>query len=222
MTNNPLTTLPGAPPKFDLVGPTVDDDIHRIIMRYGAEAVKEAVKRQTKPKRGRKPEKDLPELAEVFEADARDWLNGGDPFASRSIYSIAKGFADRNPGHSHPATMKRIERKLVKRRVLITLATAEGRSRDGYPYATHIRALEALCNADSHPVWSSIRDRAKSSVADYEAKVGEAPPPHLSMKEVEEVARNAFLKLSDFAGPKPPRGILEILAPFPPKFGQQD
>lgn len=123
MTINALAGLSPDGPKFDLVGPTVDDDIRRIIARYGTEAVKQAVKRVTKPKRGRKPEKDWPELREVIESDARDWLAGGDPFSSRSNYSIAKDFADKNPGHSHPATMKRIERKLVQKRVWMTLVT---------------------------------------------------------------------------------------------------
>ena len=148
MAVNALTGLLANGPKFDLVGPTVDDDIRRIVTRYGAEAVKEAVKRETKAKRGRKPERDWPELREVIEADARDWLAGGDPFSSRSNYSIAKDFADRSPGHSHPATMKRIERKLVKSRVWMTLVVAKNISREGYPYAEHIRALDALSDAN--------------------------------------------------------------------------
>ena len=53
MAINALAGLSPDGPKFDLVGPTVDDDIRRIIARYGTEAVKQAVKRVTKPKRGR-------------------------------------------------------------------------------------------------------------------------------------------------------------------------
>lgn len=222
MTINALAGLSPDGPKFDLVGPTIDDDIRRIIARYGTEAVKQAVKRVTKPKRGRKPEKDWPELREVIESDARDWLAGGDPFSSRSNYSIAKDFADKNPGHSHPATMKRIERKLVQKRVWMTLVTAENFSREGYPYAVHIRALEALSEADSHPVWASIRDRAKSDVADYEAKKGEAPPAHMSMKEVEEAARNALLTLNALSQPKKSGGLFGLLSNHTSTSNAQD
>lgn len=222
MTINALTGLSPDGPKFDLVGPTVDDDIRRIIARYGTEAVKQAVKRVTKPKRGRKPEKDWPELREVVESDARDWLAGGDPFSSRSNYSIAKDFADKNPGHSHPATMKRIERKLVQKRVWMTLVTAENFSREGYPYAVHIRALEALTEADSHPVWTSIRDRAKSNVADYEAKKGEAPPAHMSMKEVEDATRNALLTLTALSQPKKSGGLFGLLSNHTSTSNTQD
>lgn len=222
MTINALIGLSPDGPKFDLVGPTVDDDIRRIIARYGTEAVKQAVKRVTKPKRGRKPEKDWPELREVIESDAREWLAGGDPFSSRSNYSIAKDFADKNPGHSHPATMKRIERKLVQKRVWMTLVTAENFSREGYPYAVHIRALEALSEAGSHPVWASIRDRAKSDVADYEAKKGEVPPAHMSMKEVEDAARNALLTLNALSQPKKSGGLFGLLANHTSTSNAQD
>lgn len=201
-------------PRMDLVGPTVDDDIRRAITRYGAEAVKDAVKRQTKPKRGRKPERDWPELRDVIQADAREWLEGGDPLATRSNYSIAKDFADKNPGQSHPATMKRIERKLVRQRAWMTLANAEILSRDGYPYTAHIRALEALSELDTHHVWAWLRDRAKSTVADYEAKHGAPPASAMSMKQVEDATRNALLTLGQLASPKSPGGLSGLFSSY--------
>jgi hypothetical protein len=189
---NALGALSAFGPKLELVGPTVDDDIRRAITRYGKDAVKEAVKRQTTSKRGRKPEKDWPELREQIDADARDWLQGGDPFATRSNYSMAKDFADRNPGHSYPATMQRIERKLAKSRAWVTFATAMNLSRDDYPHAAHIRALEALSQTDVHPVWADLLENAKSELADYEARNGEPPPAHLSMKDIKDASLNAL------------------------------
>jgi hypothetical protein len=199
-------------PKLELVGPTVDDDIRRAITRYGKDAVKEAVKRQTTSKRGRKPEKDWPELREAIEADARDWLEGGDPFATRSNYSMAKDFADRNPGHSYPATMQRIERKLAKNRAWMTFATAMNLSRDDYPHAAHIRALEALAGA--HPIWTDLLENAKSEIADYEARNGEPPPAHLSMKDIKDAAINA---LNSPFKPNALGGLLGLLPSFAPK-----
>lgn len=207
-------------PRMDLVGPTVDDDIRRAIIRYGADAVKEAVKSQTKPRRGRKPEKDWPELNEILKADAIDWLSGGDPFSTRSNYSIAKKFADNNPGHSHPATMKRIERKLVQKRVWMTLSFAERFSRDGYPHAVYIRAVEALTAVE--PAWTFFRDRAKSNIADYEAKKGVPPPAELSINEIEEAARNALTPLSAFNPPKKSLGLFGLAARYAPKTDDQD
>lgn len=187
-----LTGLSAQEPQFDLVGPTVDDDVRRLISRYGAEAVKDAIKLRTRPKRGRKPVKDWPELREVIQADARELLDGGNPFASRKNYSIAKAFADKHPGHSHPATMKRIERKLAKRYWMV-LATAENLGREGYPYAAYIRVVDALAIESPHPVWTEILDRARSDLADYQAKMGTPAPDNLSIKEVETVARNSLL-----------------------------
>src|SRR3546814_15104128 len=54
-----------AMPKMDLIGPTVDDDTRRAIARYGADAVKVAVKNATKAKRGRKKEPDRSEERRV-------------------------------------------------------------------------------------------------------------------------------------------------------------
>lgn len=205
--------------KFDLVGPTVDHDIRRAITRYGADAVKEAVKRATKPKRGRKPEDDWLQLREIIEADARNWLAGGDPFSTRSNYSIAKEVADKNPGHSHPATMKRIEGKLRKNRKSRTLAIAHQLSWEGYPYSAHVRACEALIKLDTHPVWVSIVETVKSQLADYEAKFGEPPPSDMSMKEVEDAGRNALLTL---ISPRKPGGLAGMFSSSTPNTGSQE
>jgi hypothetical protein len=200
--NAEIATPLADPPKWDLVGPTVDDDIGRAIRRYGAEAVKLAIKKQTKAKKGRKPEKDWPELRDIIEADARDWLNGKDPLQTRSNYSIAQDFARRNPGHSAVSTHQRIERKLKKKphdRRWFMLLTAESLSRDGVPYSQHMRALEALAaltpENGGHRVWQISLENAKNDIADYQKKTGEYPAEHLSIKEVENTARNALLGL---------------------------
>jgi len=213
---NSLGALSAYGPRLELVGPTVDDDIRRAITRYGKAAVKEAIKRQTASKRGRRPEKDWPELRELIEADARDWLQGGDPFATRSNYSIAKDFADRNPGHSYPATMQRIERKLAKSRVSITLVTAMNLSREDYPHAAYIRALEALSRTEAHQIWTDLLENAKSELTDYELRNGESPPAHLSMKDIKEAAINA---LNSPMKPSTLGGLLGLLPSLAPNSG---
>ena len=186
-------------PQMDLVGPTVDDDIRRAIQRYGAEAVKAAVKSATRAKRGRPLERDWPELRDIIHADALEWLAGGDPFAARSNYAIAKDFAERNPGHSVVSTHKRIERKLSRGpydRRWFTLVTAENLSRDGFPYSAHLRALEAVASLPDTKiadVWQSMLDRARSTVADFEAREGKPPDPSMSYKQIEEAVQKGSL-----------------------------
>ncbi|WP_374543553.1 hypothetical protein [Sphingorhabdus sp.] len=186
--------------QLDIVGPTVNDDIRRIINRYGVDAVKLAVKEQTKSKKGRKPEKDWPELRDVIEADARDWLIGNDPFKNRSNYAIAKDFALKRPGQSAISTHQRIERKLKKKphdRYWYTLVTAQRISWDSFPFAQHLRALKALAELPAsnggHHSWQLAVENAERDISDYEKKTGEYPAAHLSMKAVEDVARNALL-----------------------------
>ena len=175
-------------PQMDLVGPTADHDIRRAIARYGAEAVKDAVKRQTVGKPGRKPEKDWPGLKPAIEADARDLLAGSDPAARQSNYAIAKEFADKQPGHSHPATMKRIERKLTAQRRSMALYAAEALALKEYPVATYLRVLEALTEHNGHPVWNRIANNSRMQVADYESKFG-ALPTNMTMEQLEEANR---------------------------------
>lgn len=196
MTQNALSTGL-ALPKLDLVGPTVDDDVHRAIQRYGAEEVKRAVKAATKKKLGRKKEPDWSELRHVIEADARDWLTGKDPFSERSNYAIAKEFAERNPGQSAVSTHKRIERKLSRgphNRVWWTLVFAENQSRDCYSYLQHIRALRAL--ADLPDAWSRemfgfMLERALRTLSDYEDREGAVPLDTMTFAEVENAVKAA-------------------------------
>ncbi|NVE94921.1 hypothetical protein [Altererythrobacter lutimaris] len=198
-------------PKLDLVGPSVHDDIQRAIWRYGADAVKDAVKEATKAKRGRKREPDWPELREVIEADARDWLAGNDPFSARSNYAIAKEFSERNPGHSVVSTHKRIERKLSRGpydRRWFTLVSAENQSRDSGPYEAHIRALEALSELpeSARPdVWQFSLDRARSTIADYESREGKLPPREMTFKEIEATVQQG--SLNALATESQPRGL---------------
>ncbi len=200
-----------AMPKMDLVGPTVDDDIRRAIGRYGADAVKAAVKEATKAKRGRKREPDWPELRPIIEADARDWLAGRDPFAARSNYAIAKQFSERSPGHSIVSTYKRIERKLSRGphdRRWFTLVTAENLSQKVGSYLAHLRALKALSELpeSAHPdIWRFRLDRARATVADYEAREGKAPLAEMTIHEIEEAVQIAGL--AAFNAPSQPRGL---------------
>lgn len=197
-----------APPKWDLVGPTVDDDIRRAVQRYGAEEVKRAIKEATKKKRGRKREPDWSELRHIIEADARDWLEGKDPFAERSNYAIAKEFSERNKGQSAISTYKRIERKLSRgahNRVWFTLVSAENQSRDKYSYLQHIRALVALVDlpGEADGIFSIWLQTAMKTLLDYEAREGSAPPESMTFAEVEAAVKSASQNaLAAFAKPR--------------------
>ena len=197
-TDKPLDTqvnaLAGILPQAELglVGPTVEDDISRAIARYGANAVKAAVKDATKRKVGRKPDMDWKKVRHIIETDAKLWLEGGDPFADRKNYSIAKYYADNYAGHSHPATMKMVQRALKKNRMWITLANAERHPRDGYPFTANLRAAEAL--RDCWPGGegrSYFLDRALGLIAKFELAHGHPPPDEMSINEVEVKSKEA-------------------------------
>lgn len=215
MTQNAIA-LGLALPKLDMVGPTVDDDIRRAIQRYGKEEVTRAVKAATRKKIGRKKEPDWSELRDIIESDARDWLAGKDPFSERSNYSIAKEFAERNPGQSVISTHKRIERKLSRgphNRVWWTLVSAENQSRDRYPYLHHIRALRALADLPddwSRDIFGFSLQKALQILSDYEAREGSAPPDAMTFAEVEAAVKAAASQnaLAQF-GPR--RGLFQGL-----------
>jgi hypothetical protein len=195
MTQNALAVELNNLPQMDLVGPTVNDDIRRAIWRYGAEAVKAAVKEETKAKRGRKREPDWLELRDIIEADAQIWLAGDDPFAARSNYSIAKAFAERKPGQSPISTHQRIERKLGRRphdRRWFTLVSAHEQSRAAGPYGAHLRALEALSQLPDRwdqEVWPFKLERAHATILDFEAREGHPPPDEMTFEAIEAAVK---------------------------------
>jgi hypothetical protein len=174
---------------FDIVGPTVDDDIRRAIGRHGAQAVKDAIRRRTKKGRGRKSVPDWPEISEILKEDARIWLEGGDPFMARTEYSIAKEYAERCPGHSQVSTHRRMMKKLAAHRIYFTLVQATYLSDDQYPHAAHLRALTELGQIGGHRgIWETRLALAESYIADYACKFG-TPPQNLTMKEIEQGSR---------------------------------
>lgn len=193
--SNSLSKLLAAPSGSELVGPTLEDDIRRVINRYGAAAVREAVAKLTKPRRGRPKISDMRELQPVMQKDAREWLEGGDPFSTRTNYAIAKEYADSRPGHSAVSTCQRIERKLGKKpfdRRWYMLVTAMEITRAEYPYALHIRALEELAAVEnSHPVWRDMLSSALLDIADFGSKLGKPPRNEMTMAEVQSGARNS-------------------------------
>lgn len=173
-----------------LFGPTVDDDVRRLIQRYGAEKVKEATRRLTAQKRGRKKLPDMSELQPFIEQDARIWLEGGDPFAERSNYAIAKELADAKPGHDHASTMQRLERKLGRGRYTrrwYMLVTAMQSSQADYPYERHLAAIRALMELDPDGPWNLGLEMAEGKVTDYRRLIGE-PDPSMTMEQITEKA----------------------------------
>ena len=151
--------------KLDLIGPDVDADIRRTINRYGEEAVKKAVKRQTTAKRGRPADPDWLWLQPTIELDARECLNGQVPEKNRSSYGIANDFADKGKGQSRHADYTRVYEKLLKKRRLMYLSFAVEMSRKDYPHQTHLKALAELEQA--LPNSRSLGDISRTVVREY-------------------------------------------------------
>ena len=88
MANSYIPGLISAAAKWDLVGPTIDDDIRRLIGRYGGLAVKEATARMTKAKRGAKMLPDWKELKPWIDEDAKAWLEGRDYLTPEDLQAV--------------------------------------------------------------------------------------------------------------------------------------
>lgn len=176
-------------PHIDLVGPTVDDDIRRAINRYGIEAVRVAIAKHSKKRPGRQPvAEDLPELRCVFEEDARAFLDGGDPLRNRTDYSIAKEFADKHPGQSHPATMRRITRKLKQKRKIFTYIIAMEISEVEYSYIEYIRSVKFLIECSGK--FEGLMNGVKALLGDYLVKFDALPLDQMTYSEIERAVKS--------------------------------
>lgn len=174
--------------EWDLVGPSVDDDVRRLLSRYGADELKQAIKRQTKKTPGRKHVNDQLALQPFLDESAAMWLAGNDLSFSRTNYAIAKEYSRKIRGNSLESTNRRLLRKLKSDCSLWVLQRAFRLSREGYPYQAHIRTLEKLSEISANPIWRVFLQDSKTSVADYEAKMGHAPPADMDMCELEAVS----------------------------------
>ena len=163
-------------------------ELERLARWHGAATVKAAAAKLSAGKRGRKEEMDFRHLGHVFAQDARDWLDGLDPFKIRTNYSIAKEFTKRHPGHSPAATHRRIMDKLAKRRRWYCALTAMEQAKDERPIGDLLRAMEAMLEVS--PSWANIIDFDLRRIAEnrtrYRERTGQDVPQHFSFKQLEE------------------------------------
>lgn len=163
----------------------LDRQLQSLIYRYGAIAVRDTTKRLGKQKRGRKPEPDLALIGPIAKADARDWLDGRQPFALRSNYAIATELTAENPGHNAASTHRRIMGKLAKRREWMVAYYAWQISEKERPYADYFRAVEFL--AEKQPSFAQTvfaeADTYRGKLERYREIIGE-PPADMTIKEI--------------------------------------
>ncbi|WP_159043480.1 hypothetical protein [Sphingomonas sp. STIS6.2] len=176
-------------------GRTLDDELRSLVARYGADAVREAAKKATVKKRGRRPEKDWPLLRPWLDQDVEDWLAERDPFAARSNYFIAKEYSAEYPGHNPIATAERIERKLREKRRWMLFAVAENRTRKGWPLSVNLRACEGMIEEGKPNDWSFMLNHLRGVLARYEERFGK-PDASLSLDEMDEALRQPLPALS--------------------------
>jgi len=185
----------------------LDSEIRRLINIYGKVAVRDATKRLTAMKQGRKPEKDWQELQEWIERDAHDWLDGRDPFSLRSNYHLAQAISKAKPGHSQIATHRRLLRKLSHRRTLYMLMSAWDIAEESRPFADYFRVCETL--AETGAVFAqtitNLADSYRGQIERYRARFGE-PDPAMTVKEIQKALLEP-LKLAEFAKP----GLLGLM-----------
>jgi hypothetical protein len=170
----------------------VEGEVRHLIRRYGFQKTKDALDRQTHRKPGTKLKEDWKILEPLLKADARSWLEGGDPFNERSDYSIAKWFAEKHPDQNveFDSTLRRIKRRLSKDRRYHALVEAFWLS-EAYSYEIQLRVLSELCSlARSGAGWRNALKTAEETLSDYRTKFG-APPANMTMRELEVAAAEA-------------------------------
>lgn len=187
----------------------LEDELQSLISRHGAKAVRDAVLQLTKGKKGRKPEPDWKELQPYLQQDAIDWLNGVDPFSSRTNYSIACEFSEARPGHNRASTQRRIMRKLATRRKVTCLLRAWSISEDERPYADYFRVCEEVASIDE---WWGERifrwsDMQRGALQRFREKHGE-PDPSMTIKQIEEIANRPVGLLASLASVSTLGGML--------------
>ena len=170
----------------------VENDVRHLIRRYGVQATKDALNRQTNHKPGTKLKEDWQILDAFLKADARRWLEGRDPFNERSDYSIAKWFAENHPGKNveFDSTLRRIKRRLSKDRRYYALVEAFWLS-ETYSHQMQLKVLRELCRVPrSGATWRNALKKAEDTLSDYRTFFG-APHANMKMRELEVAAAEA-------------------------------
>jgi hypothetical protein len=176
----------------------LDRTIRRLIAVFGADAVKAEIAKLTKPRRGAPPKKDGLLLRPFLEPDAKDWLEGRNPFELRTNNANAKAADGANPAsHTQPLTQwRRLMRWQGRWRMQQMLWGALDLAWDQYPYAAHFRVLEALAEEgarreakgelpkEAHGVWQLTLQLDRKSLARYRELYGE-PPSAMTWREIE-------------------------------------
>lgn len=167
-------------------------ELHRLISRYGAKAVRDEAKRIGKGKAGRPDERDYWLLKDVLEMDARDWLEGRDPLAIRSNNAVASQIAGQNPGQSRDSTHRRIMRKLSEHRCAWMKVKAMWISEEERPFADFFkvaREIEAL--PDYAQSTAQLTHLHCQALERYRARYGE-PQPTMTIRQIAEEARRPW------------------------------
>ena len=179
-------------PTRSVIDGDAEDGIKTAIQQHGRKVVEEELSRLMRVRSGPKGIDDWPELRVLLEQDVEEWLKGNDPFDTRKDYAIAKEFADSAPGHSHPSTMKRIQRKLKAKnaRRYYVFCRAFLEARETHPNARYFDALRELALIQPNGPWPSFIKAGRECLEDYSAKVGEAPTD-LPISDIERAVAKA-------------------------------
>lgn len=193
-------------------GLSLEDAVLLLVGRFGADAVKEAVKQLTKGKPGPKTLPDWERLLGTFRAEAQTLLSGDAGLQSRN--AMARDFAETQPGNSKTSTQTRLRRKIKHRDWwvhVLALLEAEG----AYPHHRYIAILEKLIELkDSGPkgtkeageMWETKLKRAQQLLLEYEQATGHCPDPELTFKAVEDAVLSSLI-----TGARPTLGPLSAV-----------
>lgn len=195
--------LMGAQPSQSL-----DEELEQLCRIYGFQAVQNALKKQNKVKRGRKPEEDGPLLAAVAKADAAAWMEGRNPFEERNNWQIANAYAKEAPGHNFDSTLRRILRKLSERRGVGLCANLYALQLDmTVEQRQRLTELAQEVAPAMQEIWQRLFSETQMYLERYRAKFGE---PQLAAIFRDLVKHVMAAEMSEAPEQPQPRGLLDV------------
>ncbi|MEO9461886.1 MAG: hypothetical protein ABJ242_04035 [Marinomonas sp.] len=178
---------------------SAEDYILEAIKLFGKEAVKDATKKYTKPKLGRRPTSDWRPLEPFLTPDIADWIAGKDPIQERSNHQIAVKFAEAHPEVIKDSVRDRIRLKLGRNhsqhRKMWGLTRSMIAARENQSYVVYVRILLQLSEINRDGPWDGFLLLAIRAINRYTDAYGQPPIAHsICILEDEVTALDPILK----------------------------
>jgi hypothetical protein len=152
-------------------GKTLEEEIARLILLHGKSEFREAAVRLTKGTAGPRKIDDMPLFREIFDQDARDWLDRKDPHKRVSTLGFMQSIIQKLGADL--TSFDRIYRKLLECRTRSFLGRAYLISESAYPVSLHLDTIRALIAETKWPIWNKIEASVMLDVETFRELYGD-------------------------------------------------